>query len=307
MRYNPESTMHENPQHDTKERVALTSIFASAGIAAAKFAAGLLSGSLALMSEAGHAVVDTAATVMTYAAIRTANKPADEDHQYGHGKFESLSALAETILLFVLATVVVMRAWARLTTGGSEFEPTLFAFGVIAVSIAVDAQRIRLLRKTAKETGSQALAADALHFASDLVGSVLVLLGLIAASFGFRYGDPIAALGVAGFIAIAGWRLGKQTIDTLLDRAPEGLDAQIRDIAESMPGVIEVRDLRLRHGGTHLFGDLSLAVSETESFLAVSEIKKATARAIKRALPAIDLTVTAVPVPFEGKETPTIR
>lgn|SRR5208337_4089790 len=113
---------------------------------------------------------------MTYLAIRTANKPADEGHQYGHRKFESMAALAETIILFILATVVVTQAWERLKTGGGEFEPTILAFGVLIVSIIVDITRVRALRRVARETGSQALAADAIHFASDMVGSVLVLL-----------------------------------------------------------------------------------------------------------------------------------
>jgi cation diffusion facilitator family transporter len=191
-----------------KERVALSSTAASAGITIAKLVAGLLSGSLALLSEAAHALVDTAATIMTYLAIRTANKPADEGHQYGHGKFESVAALAETIILFILATVVVTQAWERLKTGGGEFEPTVLAFGVLIVSIIVDITRVYTLRRVARETGSQALAADAIHFASDMVGSVLVLLGLGAAALGFKYGDALAAMGVAGFVAIAGWRLG---------------------------------------------------------------------------------------------------
>jgi cation diffusion facilitator family transporter len=207
-----------------KERVAQFSIMASAGITIGKFVAGLLSGSLALLSEAAHALVDTCATIITYFAVRTANKPADDDHHYGHGKFESLAALAETAVLFVLATVVLIQAVKHLAAGPGEFEPTPLAFGVLIASIIVDVNRVYSLRKVAKETGSEALAADALHFASDLAGSVLVLLGLIAALFGFKYGDALAAVGVALFIAIAGWRLGRRTVDTLLDTAPKGLD-----------------------------------------------------------------------------------
>ncbi len=191
-----------------KERVALSSTAVSAGITIAKLIAGLLSGSLALLSEAAHALIDTAATIMTYLAVRTANKPADEEHQYGHGKFESMAALAETVILFVLATVVVIEAWGRLKSGGGEFEPTVLAFGVLIASIIVDITRVITLRRVSRQTGSQALAADAIHFASDMVGSVLVLLGLGAVALGFKYGDALAALGVAGFIAIAGWRLG---------------------------------------------------------------------------------------------------
>jgi divalent metal cation (Fe/Co/Zn/Cd) transporter len=134
---------------------------------------------------------------------------------------------------------------------------------VLIVSIIVDITRVYTLRRVARETGSQALAADAIHFASDMVGSVLVLLGLAAAAFGFKYGDALAAMGVAGFIAIAGWRLGRQTIDTLLDKAPAGVNDEVRAILSKVPGVVEIETVRLRPGGTHLFGDVSVVVSRT--------------------------------------------
>ena len=232
---------------------------------------------------------------MTYLAIRTANKPADEGHQYGHGKFESMAALAETIILFILATVVVTQAWERLKTGGGEFEPTVLAFGVLIVSIIVDITRVYTLRRVARETGSQALAADAIHFASDMVGSVLVLLGLGAAVLGFKYGDALAAMGVAGFIAIAGWRLGRQTIDTLLDKAPAGVSDEIRAIVPKVPGVVEIETLRLRPGGTHLFGDVSVVVSRTLALDQVAQVKSRILAAVKTAVPNIALSVDVIP------------
>jgi len=278
-----------------KEQVALSSIAASAGITIAKLVAGLLSGSLALLSEAGHALVDTAATMMTYLAVRTANKPADEAHHYGHGKFESLAALAETIILFILATVVVTQAWERLKTGGGEFEPTVLAFGVLIASIIVDITRVHILRRVARQTGSQALAADAVHFASDMVGSVLVLLGLGAAALGFKYGDALAAMGVAGFVAIAGWRLGRQTVDTLLDKAPAGVSDEIRAIVSKVPGVVEIENLRLRPGGTHLFGDVSVVVSRTLALDQVAQVKSRILAAVSTAVPNIAFSVDVIP------------
>lgn len=285
----------EAQKGDTKEQVALTSIAASAGITIAKLVAGLLSGSLALISEAAHALVDTAATVVTYLAVRTSNKPPDDEHHYGHGKFESLAALAECVVLFILATVVVIHAWDRLQTGGGQFEPTLLAFAVLIVSIVVDLNRVRILRKTASETGSQALAADAIHFASDLVGSVLVLIGLAASWAGFKQGDALAALGVAGFIAIAGFQLGRRTIDTLVDKAPEGISHNIGRIIAALPGVIEVPSIRLRSGGAHLFGDVSVVVSRTLPLEAVNRLIERITAAVAADHPDLRLTVTTVP------------
>jgi cation diffusion facilitator family transporter len=278
-----------------KERVALSSIAASAGITLAKIVAGLLSGSLALISEAAHAAVDTGATIITYLAVRTANKPPDEQHHYGHGKFESLAALAETIILFILATVVVIHAWDRLRSGGGEFEPTILAFVVLIGSIIVDLNRVTALRKVARETGSQALAADAMHFASDMVGSVLVLLGLLAGLAGFKYGDALAAMGVAAFIAIAGWRLGRSTIDTLLDRAPDGVGDQVRQIVASVPGVVEVERVRIRPGGTQVFGDITVGVSRTLPLDRVSQIKSQISTNVQAAVPNIAISVDAIP------------
>ena len=280
---------------ERKERVALSSIAASAGITVAKLIAGLLSGSLALVSEAMHALVDTGATVLTYLAVRTANKPPDEEHHYGHGKFESLAALAETIVLFVLATVVVMQAASRLMSGEHEFVPTKLAFAVLILSIIVDLNRVRALRRVARETGSQALAADAIHFASDMVGSALVLVGFLAALMGFKYADPLAALGVALFIAIAGWRLGRRTIDTLLDKAPEGLADRLRQIVAATPGVVEVTQMRIRPGGTEMFAEAAVVISRTLPLPHVARLKERIAEAVARAHPDVSLSVNTTP------------
>lgn len=206
-----------------KERAALASIFASALLAIGKLAAGLFSGSLALISEAGHSAVDTGATILTYFAVREANKPADDEHHYGHGKVELLAALAETGLLAGLAVYVLIEAIHRLHVQEETFEASWPVFAVLGVSIVVDLVRWRSLARIAKKTGSHALAADALHFGSDLLASTLVLIGLGASVFGLKQGDSLAALGVALFIAIAGYRLGRSTVDNLIDRAPEGL------------------------------------------------------------------------------------
>jgi cation diffusion facilitator family transporter len=191
-------------QHE-KEQVALTSIAASAALTIAKGVVGILTGSLAILSEAGHSLIDLGATVMTYAAVRISGKPADEEHQYGHGKMESISALAETALLFLLSGVVVWEAIKRLV----EHEDHLvlanaWAFGVIAVSVAVDFFRSRALLRTAKQTQSQALEADALHFSSDLWASLAVLVGLAGVRFGFWWADSAAALAVAALVCFAG-------------------------------------------------------------------------------------------------------
>ena len=171
-----------------KEQVALTSIAASAGLTVAKAIVGFTTGSLAILSEAGHSLIDLGATIMTYVAVRISGKPADEEHHYGHGKVEAVSALAETALLFLLSGAVVWEAVKRLSAHeGHVVEATAWVFGVVAVSIVVDFFRARALSRMAKKTSSYALEADALHFSSDLWSSLAVLLGLAGVRFGFPW------------------------------------------------------------------------------------------------------------------------
>src|SRR5262245_10378155 len=208
---------------DIKERVALSSIAASAGLTIAKAVVGWLSGSLGILSEAGHSLVDLGATALTYFAVKISGKPADEVHQYGHGKMESVAALAETALLFLLSGVVIWEAGKRLLgETGHAVEATIAAFAVIIVSIVVDFFRARLLSRVAHETASEALEADALHFSSDMWSSLAVLAGLGGVALGYQWADSAAAVVVAVFVCIAGWRLGRRTIDTLTDTAPAG-------------------------------------------------------------------------------------
>ena len=138
--------------------------------------------------EAGHSLIDLGATVMTYIAVRISGKPADEEHHYGHGKVEAVSALAETALLFLLSGIVIWEAVKRLVEHeGHVVEATVWAFGVIVVSIVVDFFRARALSHTAEKTSSHALEADALHFSSDLWSSLAVLVGLIGVHYGLAW------------------------------------------------------------------------------------------------------------------------
>ncbi len=290
-----------------KEQVALTSIVASAALTVAKGLVGFATGSLAILSEAGHSLIDLGATVMTYVAVRISGKPADEEHHYGHGKVESVSALAETALLFLLSGVVIWEAVKRLTEHEEHMVvANAWAFGVIAVSIGVDYFRARALSRTAKETSSHALEADALHFSSDLWASLAVLIGLAGVRFGYRWADSAAALLVAVLVCIAGWRLGRRTIDALTDTAPEGAAARITAIAAKVPGVVRVGQVRARAVGEKTFIDLAVAVSRTMPLDRVGAVKDAVHAAIATGIPGAETTVTTDPVALDN-ETVTDR
>jgi cation diffusion facilitator family transporter len=279
-----------------KEKAALVSIAASAGLTAAKAVVGLLTGSLAILSEAGHSLIDLGATVMTYFAVRISGKPADAEHQYGHGKVESVTALIETGFLFVLSAAVIIEALQRLA-GERDYAvvATPAAFVVIAASIAVDFFRARTLAQVAARTSSQALEADALHFSSDMWSSVAVLIGLGGVALGYFRADAAAALVVAVFICVAGWRLGRRTIDTLTDTAPAGVSERAAAIARRVPGIVAVERVRARPAGAVLFVEIAVAVSRTLPLDRVAAIKERLARAIRGDLPEAELTITTEP------------
>lgn len=279
-----------------KQTVALTSIAASAGLTVAKAAVGFATGSLAILSEAAHSLIDLAATVMTYFAVRIGDKPADEEHHYGHGKIESLSALAETGLLFVLSGVVIWEAGRRLLGfEGLTVAATLAAFAVMAVSIVVDFLRSRALYRAAEAHKSEALEADALHFGSDMWSSAAVLIGLGGVRLGYAWADAAAAIVVALFVCLAGWRLGKRTIDTLTDTAPVGAAERITEAARKVTGVVDVTRVRARRVGPTLFADLDAATSRTLPLDRVEALKADIARAVAAAMPEVELNVTVVP------------
>src|SRR6187401_485420 len=281
---------------DVKEKVALSSIAASAGLTVAKAVVGVMSGSLAILSEAAHSLIDFGATVMTYFAVRISGKPADEEHHYGHGKVESVTALAETALLFVLSGVVIWEAVKRLLgEQGHVVEATVAAFVVIIASVVVDFFRARLLYRVARETGSEALEADALHFSSDMWSSLAVLAGLGGVALGYPWADAAAALVVAIFILVAGWRLGRRTIETLTDTAPEGSAERISAIARRVGGVVAIERVRARSVGPTLFVDLVVAVSRTLPLDRVAAIKTAVSDAVRAEMPGTEVDVVTQP------------
>ncbi len=279
-----------------KERVALGSVGASAALTIGKALVGLSTGSLAILSEAAHSLIDLAATVMTYFAVRIADKPADAEHHYGHGKVENLSALAETALLFVLSGIVAWEACQRLFGGaGHAVEATPAAFAIIVASIAIDFFRARVLSQTAKVTWSQALEADALHFSSDMASSAAVLVGLVGIRYGYVWADSAAALAVALFVCRAGWRLGRRTIETLTDTAPEGIVERISAITRQVRHVVSVERVRAREVGATVFGEIEVGASRTLPLDRVAMLKSEIEAALTKALPRSQISVSVVP------------
>ncbi len=286
---------------DLKQRAAAASIVASTILAVLKLSAGAASGSLALLSEGAHNTIDIGASALTFYAVREADKPADADHPFGHAKIEAVAALAETGFLAALSIGVGIQAVARIRGGDAQVDVGAFAIGAIVFSIVVDIVRWRTLTHVARVTSSHALAADALHYSSDLVSSVLVLIGLVATRAGVPHADALAAIGVAGFIAVAGYRLGRTTIDALVDRAPEGLTDAIRSLVMHDTSVAAIEAIRLRPSGPRSWAT-SLSRCRAPCRSSASPAIKADLQSrIARKWPEAELTITANPLALDDE------
>ena len=248
-------------KHKEKTKVALISIIASASLALFKFVIAQMTGSLAILSEALHSGLDIMAAIMTLYAIRMVIRPPDLEHPYGYAKFESLTSLAETILLFVAAGWIFYDGFQRIFFIHSEPEITFFSFAVMIVSILVDYSRSKTLYRIAHKYGSQALEADALHFKTDMLTSGVVLVGLVVVYlFGISNADSYAAIIVAGVIVYTSLGLGRRTLDVLLDKAPKGIQGQILESITGFEGVKNVHSVRVRKVISETFVDLHIEV-----------------------------------------------
>jgi cation diffusion facilitator family transporter len=289
---------HHNHQAE-KSRVALISVLASFGLSIAKFVAALLTGSLGMLSEAIHSLVDMAATIFTWFAIRFSAKPADDDHHFGHAKIESVVAFFESGLLIGTAIFIGYEAVQRLRSEDNNVEVTWWAFAILILSMVIDFNRSRALLRTAEATDSIALAADAKHFESDMWSSLAALIGLVGVWYGWPWTDAVAGIIVSLFIASIGWGLGKDTLDGLLDRAPEGSSAEIRKLAESTDGILAASQIRVRSVGKTLFISLVADVSRLMPLTSISTLKDSLSAAINSKYPQSDITITTNPVALD--------
>jgi cation diffusion facilitator family transporter len=285
-----------------KRAVAGNSVLAAMVITGLKITVGVTTGSLGILSEAAHSGLDLIASVLTFFSVRVSDKPADADHQYGHGKIENFSAFVETGLLLLTCAWIIYEAGSRLFFRRIEIEPSIAAFAVMLVSMIVDWWRSRALGRIASKYDSQALEADALHFSTDIWSAGVVVLGLVLVLVGRNYhigwlanADPIAALFVAGVVVSVSWRLARRTVDALLDAAPPGVRAQIYDAVSRVDGVLEVDRVRIRRAGNHYFADLAVGLARTVTFQRSGQLATAVTESVHRILPGADVTVQPLP------------
>ncbi len=261
----------------------------------------IVTGSLGVLSEALHSSLDLVAAVITYLSIRVADKPADAEHLYGHGKVESFSAFVETGLLLLTAVYVIWEALQRLLFRAPHIYPSLKAIFILLVAMGIDLIRSRALRRVADKYPSEALEADALHFSTDVWSTLVVIVGITGAWLGEKLGipglgrlDAVAALGVAGVILWIGSQLGRRTLDALLDVAPRGLRERIAEAVDNTEGVLRADRVRVRRSGQRYFVDVSISVPRTASFEQAHAASEAVERSIARVVPA-DVVVHVEP------------
>jgi cation diffusion facilitator family transporter len=279
-----------------QRRTALVSIGAAAALVALKLGTGVASGSLGLVSEALHSGTDLVAALLTFFAIGVAVRPADEGHQYGHGKAEHLAALAEATVLALVSLAVAALAVTRLT-GAAEaaVDPRWWVFAVVGVVLAIDLGRTLVSLRTARRYRSEALLSNAVHFGSDFVGTLAVLAGLIAARAGFPDGDSIAALFVAALVLLAAARLIRRNVNVLMDNAPAEAEEAARAAIARIEPPVEVSRLRLRQAAGRTFADVVISVPPGSAVGQGHAIADRVEAELERALPGSDVVVHVEP------------
>ena len=279
-----------------QRRTALVSVAAAVALITLKLVVGLLTNSLGLLSEALHSGTDLVAALLTFFAVGFAGRPADPGHHYGHGKAEHLSALAEALFLVGATVFIVWRAVTRLTGSNTTVvDATWYAFLVVGIVIAIDVSRALVSWRAGRQYRSPALQANAIHFASDMAGSLAVLIGLVVARAGYPDADPVAALFVAVLVVAAALRLMRRNVDVLMDRAPaDATEAARLAIEQNVPGV-SLRRLRLRQAAGLHFVDVVIGVQPGAAVAQGHAAADAVEDAVGRALPEADVVVHVEP------------
>lgn len=319
--------------HREMRLVALSSVLAAVLLVSLKLVVGWLSQSLGILSEAAHSGLDLLAAAITFFAVRAAIRPADVDHQYGHGKIENLSALAETLLLFITCGWIIYEAINRLFFTKVAVEANIWTFLVMAISIVVDFSRSRALYRVARKYNSQALEADALHFSTDIWSSSVVIVGLALVwisdntgltpllnqlkyigpefyllseelSFGvLHYADSVAALIVACIVIFVSYRLGRRAVDALLDRAPRGVSERIQKVVCEIEGVEDCTRVRVRPSGPGYFVDIIISIDQSDSLKKAHDISLNVEKSVKKILPNSDIVIHTDPTELAREST----
>jgi len=279
----------------TPQRLAVASLAVDCCMLLAKLTVGLVTGSLGLLSEAAHTGLDLVASGFAVVAIRAARKPADPEHPYGHGRAENLASLGEGVILLIAAAGIAFEGVRRLLGEPVEVDPALYAIGLMAGTMLLEAVRATALLRTARAWGSPALAAGAQNRLADIVSSAGVLAGLVGVRLGFQWADIAAALLVAVLVARAAAMLVYRSADILIDRAPSGVEDAVRQTIAAVPGVRRVGAVRVRRSGGRMLGDARVSARPTLSVEGAQRLSQDVLAAVAAAHPDLDIALVVEP------------
>lgn len=300
---------HSKAQKE-KTSAALISVVAAIGLTSFKILVGVLTNSLGILAEAAHSALDLVAALMTLFAIQIADKPADKEHNFGHGKIENLSALFETLLLLATSAWIIYEAVVRLFFKRAEVEISIWSFVVMGASILIDFSRSRILYRAAKKYNSQALEADALHFSTDIWSSSVVILGLIGVTAArllpglgwMSEADAVAAMVVALIVIFVSGELGWRTINGLLDTAPKGMTERVIARVQKIKGVHDCHAVRIRPSGAYWFVDLHVTMDGERTLNESHALTETIEKKVHELLPRSDVTVHVEPLELAETE-----
>jgi len=299
---------NETDTNREKNGAALLSVLAIIFLTLVKAGVAILTGSLGLLAEAAHSLMDLVAAGVTFFAVRISGRPADSSHTYGHGKFENLSALVEVVLLLFASAGIIYEAIQRLFFKTVPVQASFWSFLVMGLAVAVNIILARQLHRVAKKYKSQALEAEALDFLNDVWSSAVVILSLLMVMAAEKFNipwlakaDSIAGVVVAALITNSVVRLGRRAVGELLDEVPENLQDEIIQAAR-LTEVEEVRQVRVRRSGSQYFADLTLAVSRSTSSEHAHQITDLVEKAVQARLPGASVLVHIEPVQAEDEQ-----
>lgn len=286
------------PQASSRsERAALIALVVTVLLAAAKIAVWGATSSLAVLSQALDSVVDIVTLGLVFLGVRVARKPADSEHHYGHTKAENLAAFTQTLFLAIIVAGVVVEAVARLAASSpSTVRAPSYALGLLGASALIDAFRVRMLLRAARADNSDALRAGALNLITDIGTALVAFVSLLLVRAGVEGADAVGGMAVAAAVMVAAAKLGKRSVDVLMDRAPRLPLEDLAAAADRASGVAETRRVRVRGTEGRLFADVTVAAGRTASLERAHDIAERVEQEIARIAPGIDVVVHVEPV-----------
>ncbi|MBH3443707.1 cation diffusion facilitator family transporter [Pseudomonas moraviensis] len=288
--------MTSSPEHARLLRLATrASVAVACTLIVAKAIAWWLSGSVSMLAGLTDSALDGVTSMLNLLAVHYALRPADDDHRYGHGKAESLAGMAQALFIGGSAVLIAFQAYQRLQTPEPLGAPWL-SIGVIVFSLLLTAALLMLQHRVIKQTGSNAVRADSLHYRSDLLLNGSILIALVLAAMGFAHLDAWFGLGIAAYIFWSAIQIARESFSVLMDEElPTDVSQHMLELACSVPGVLGAHDLRTRISGNHWFVQLHLELPGELTLSVAHGISDQAAAAIHKAYPKAEVLVHADP------------